>query len=319
MKGQQPSKSGMGVVRGRFAPSPTGALHLGHAQTLLLGWLQIRALGGLFVLRIEDIDTARNRPGAIENIYRDMEWLGFDWDEGPKCGGPCSSYLQSERTAIYEDAIRRLADRTYPCSCSRKDVREAAGAPHSGEIAYPGTCSQGPARAGVPTSTRVRVPSGSVAWHDLCLGAMSEDPAEICGDFIIRAKDNTHVYQLACVADDIDMGITHLLRGEDLVSSTSRQLLLYRWLGGAAPLFAHTPLRRDEDGQRLAKRRGSPSIHELRLAGEDPRALLGRLARDLGMLTDATPCSPLELVEPFTSTWSTLLNTAPFDPQPIPD
>jgi len=148
---------------------------------------------------------------------------------------------------------------------------------------------------------------------------MSEDPAEICGDFIIRAKDNTHVYQLACVADDIDMGITHLLRGEDLVSSTSRQLLLYRWLGGAAPLFAHTPLRRDEDGQRLAKRRGSPSIHELRLAGEDPRALLGRLARDLGMLTDATPCSPLELVEPFTSTWSTLLNTAPFDPQPIPD
>jgi glutamyl-tRNA synthetase len=319
MKGQQASKDGTRTLRGRFAPSPTGALHLGHAQTLLLGWLQIRALGGLFVLRIEDIDTARNRPGAIENIYRDMEWLGFDWDEGPKCGGPCSSYLQSERTELYEQAIQRLKERTYPCSCSRKDVREAAGAPHIVEIAYPGTCSQGTGRTVVPTSTRVQVPPGQVAWHDLCLGPKSEDPSEICGDFIVRAKDGAHVYQLACVADDIDMGITHVLRGEDLVSSTSRQLLLYRWLASKTPLFAHTPLRRDEEGQRLAKRRGSPSLHELRHTGEKPRDLLGRLARDLGLLPEATPCSPSELLGPFTSAWASLLGGSTFDPDRVPD
>lgn len=308
LKGEQTSKGETSWVRGRFAPSPTGYLHLGHAQTLLLGWLQVRALGGQFILRIEDIDTARNRPGAIDAIYRDMEWLGFDWDEGPGCGGPCDSYLQSERTELYNHALEKLTGRVYLCSCSRRDVREAAGAPHGGEITYPGTCRHGPTRPEAPTSMRVQVPSAQVLWNDLCLGACSEDPSQICGDFIVRAKDGSHVYQLACVVDDIDMGITHVLRGEDLVSSTSRQILLYQWLGANIPRFAHTPLRRDELGQRLAKRRDSPSVQDLRLAGKQAGALIGDLAHDLGILSEPAPCSPADLLEPFATTWPSLLS-----------
>ena len=303
MKGQVASSRNNGQIRGRFAPSPTGPLHLGHAQTLLLGWLQIRALGGRFVLRIEDLDTARNRPGAVEAIYRDMEWLGFDWDEGPGCGGPSATYLQSQRTFGYERALERLAEHTYPCSCSRKDVRSAAGAPHGGEIAYPGTCRDAPSRRDAATSLRVRVPLGEVAWYDLCLREQSEDPSQLCGDFIVRAKDGSHVYQLACVVDDIDMGITHVLRGEDLASSTARQILLYRWLGAPEPMFAHSPLRRDEDGQRLAKRRGSASLHDLREAGSAPKVVIGQLAHDLGILPEAAPCWPADLVEAFSDAW----------------
>jgi len=295
-------------VRGRFAPSPSGALHLGHAQTLLLGWLQVRALGGRFVLRIEDIDTARNRPGATEAIYRDMEWLGFDWDEGPGVGGPAASYLQSERLDLYDRCLERLAERVYPCSCSRKDVREAAAAPHGGELVYPGTCRQGPTRPEAPTSLRSRVPEGQVSWDDLVLGPRSEDPSQICGDFITRSKDHSHVYQLACVADDIAMGITHVLRGEDLVSSTSRQILLYRWLDAEVPLFAHTPLRRDEGGERLAKRRGSPSLGQLREDGEDPALLVGALAHDLGILDSPERALPEQLVEAFAATFPGLLS-----------
>ena len=308
LKGEQASKGETSLVRGRFAPSPTGPLHLGHAQTLLLGWLQVRVLGGRFILRIEDIDTARNRPGAIDAIYRDMEWLGFDWDEGPGCGGPCHSYLQSERTELYDQALEKLARRTYLCSCSRKDVREAAGAPHGGEIAYPGTCRYGPGRPESPTSLRVQVPAGQVLWNDLFLGACSEDPSLICGDFIVRAKDSSHVYQLACVVDDIDMGVTHVLRGEDLVSSTSRQILIHQWLGQEVPCFAHTPLRRDEQGQRLAKRRDSPSVHDLRLAGQEASAIIGILAHDLGILPEATSCRPSELLEAFAATWPSLVS-----------
>lgn len=294
-------------MRGRFAPSPTGALHLGHAQSLLLGWLQVRALGGRFVLRIEDIDRARNQRGATEAILRDMEWLGFDWDEGPGVGGPAGSYLQSERGELYERCLERLAGRAYPCSCSRKDVREAAGAPHGGELAYPGTCRDGPGRAGALTSLRLRVPEGQVCWDDLYLGPQSEDPSTICGDFIIRSKDGSHVYQLACVADDIAMGITHVLRGEDLHSSTSRQILLYRWLEAEVPLFAHTPLRRDEGGERLAKRRGSPSLGELRAAGEDPQSLVAALAADLGIAERLGRARPEQLIEPFTASFPALL------------
>lgn len=294
-------------MRGRFAPSPTGPLHLGHAQTLLLGWLQVRALGGRFVLRIEDIDTARNRPGATEAIYRDMEWLGFDWDEGPGAGGPAVPYVQSERLSLYDRCLERLAERAYPCSCSRKDVRAAAAAPHGGELVYPGTCRTGPTRPHVPTSLRLRVPAGQVAWDDLSLGPRSEDPSQICGDFITRGKDGSHVYQLACVADDIAMGITHVLRGEDLAGSTSRQILLYRWLDAEVPLFAHTPLRRDEGGERLAKRRGSPSLAQLREEGEDPALLVGTLAHDLGILDQQQRALPEQLVEPFRAAWPGLL------------
>jgi len=310
-KGEQVRPGEVRPVRGRFAPSPTGALHLGHAQTLLLGWLQIRALGGSFVLRIEDIDTARNRAGAIEAIYRDMEWLGFDWDEGPLVGGPAGSYLQSERNELYDRCLEQLAEQCYPCSCSRADVREAAGAPEGGEIVYPGTCRSAPGRPGAPTSQRLRVPVGDLSWHDLCLGLQCDDPSQLCGDFIVRGKGGTHVYQLACVADDIAMGITHVLRGEDLLSSTSRQILLYRGLDADVPLFAHTPLRRDEDGQRLAKRRGSPALAALRADGAEPRLVVGGLAADLGILDSVQGAAPAELIEPFRAAFPGLVRRDP--------
>jgi len=310
-KGQQVRPGELRPIRGRFAPSPTGALHLGHAQTLLLGWLQVRALGGSFVLRIEDIDAGRNRPGAVEAIYRDMEWLGFDWDEGPMAGGAVGPYLQSERSELYDRCLEVLAERCYPCSCSRKDVRSAVGAPGGGEIAYPGTCRSGPGRSGAPTSQRLRVPAGQVSWDDLCLGLQGDDPSQLCGDFIVRAKDGSHVYQLACVADDIAMGITHVLRGADLLSSTSRQILLYHGLDAEVPLFAHTPLRRDEEGRRLAKRRGSPPLAALREDGTDPLQLVGSLAAELGILERAQSASPADLVESFRSVFPSLLRSAP--------
>jgi glutamyl-tRNA synthetase len=275
---------------------------------MLLAWLQIRAMRGRFVLRIENLDDARTRPGADDAILRDLGWLGFDWDEGPDVGGPHGPYRQSERSDLYEEALQRLraAGLVYPCSCSRKEVREAAGAPHGGESPYPGRCRDGPRRPGLPDSAlslRVRVPLGErVDWDDRMLGPRSQVPSLVCGDFIVRGKGGGHVYQLAVVADDIAMGVTHVLRGEDLAESTARQVLLWRWLGATPPLWAHAPLRRDEEGQRLAKRRGSPAVAALREAGEAPERVVGGLARDLGLIDDrsrggAAALRPSELVE----------------------
>jgi len=293
-------------MRGRFAPSPTGALHLGHAQTMLLCWLQVRAAGGALVMRIEDVDRARSRAGATEQILRDLDWLGFDWDEGPDVGGPFGPYVQSERADRYDAALARLADRTFPCTCSRKEVRAAArvSPEHRGEVAYPGTCRAAPSHDdGRASSLRARVDPGEVGWRDGVLGERSERPSEVCGDFIVRAKNGDHVYQVACVVDDVEMDITHVLRGADLVDSTGRQLLLYRWLGADAPEFTHVPLRLDGAGERLAKSRGSPPLAELREAGEAPDSVIGRLANDVGLTPAAVPCRPRDLVDAFAAWW----------------
>ncbi len=291
--------------RGRFAPSPSGLLHLGHAQTMLLCWLQMRALGGTVVLRVEDVDSARSRPAADRALHEDLAWLGFDWDEGPDVGGPWAPYRQSERSERYEEALDRLRERSFGCSCSRKEVR--ALSPGGGELRYTGTCRSGPTHPERPRSIRLRVEPGLVRWTDLCVGPRTEDPSTVCGDFILRAKNGDFAYQLACVVDDIAMGITHVLRGEDLLNSTGRQLLLYRWLGGAAPLFAHVPLRRDEQGQRLAKSRGSPPIAALRDAGEDPRLVLGRMAADVGLVPSVEAVAPGALLDPFRRVFPNLL------------
>ncbi len=256
---------------------------------MLLCWLQVRAAGGELVMRIEDVDVARTRPGAADAILEDLAWLGFDWDE---------TYVQTERFGRYEAALERLAGRTYRCTCSRKEIRLAAGVPadHRGEVTYPGTCRTAPSHPdGRPASLRVRTEGVRVAWEDRVAGAQADVP----GDFIVRAKNLDHVYQLACVVDDIEMGITHVLRGADLLDSTGRQLLLYRWLGATPPDFAHVPLRVDEEGERLAKSRGSPPLTDLRLAGADGAAVLGRIAADLGLRDDATAVAPGELVEAF--------------------
>lgn len=288
------------VAVGRFAPSPSGRLHLGHLQTLLLGWLQIRAAGGRFLLRIEDIDPSRTLAGGTDAILRDMEWLGFDWDEGPGVGGPAGSYLQSERLDLYRQACARLGDRVFPCTCSRKEVRRASVQHRpSGEWPYPGTCRQAPSHPGADEALRVRVEPQSLGWNDRWRGPCAQDPADVCGDFIVWTKAGWPTYQLAVVVDDIAMGITEVLRGEDLLVSTARQLLLYRWLGAPAPRFTHVPLRVDESGHKLAKSRGSAPLADLRAAGRDPRDVLGEIACDLGLLSQPTALAPGDLLEPF--------------------
>ena len=292
-------------MRGRFAPSPTGLLHLGHAQTMLLCWLQMRALGGRLVLRVEDVDSARCKAEADRALHEDLAWLGFDWDEGPDRGGPFAPYRQSERRDRHLAALEQLGERVFPCSCSRKEVR--ALSPGGGELRYRGTCREGPTHPGRPTSLRGRVDSEALRWLDLQSGPCEEDPSTVCGDFILRAKNGDIAYQLACVVDDIAMGITHVLRGEDLLSSTGRQLLLHRWLGAAPPTFAHVPLRRDPDGARLAKRRGSPPIAALREAGEEPSVVLGLVAADVGLLPPGEAANPSDLLPAFRRVHSNLL------------
>ncbi|MEE2829710.1 MAG: glutamate--tRNA ligase family protein [Myxococcota bacterium] len=306
---------GVSGVRGRFAPSPTGELHLGHAQTMLLCWLQVRSMGGVLVLRIEDVDRGRTRPGAEEGILRDLRWLGFDWDEGPDCGGPLGPYRQTECTERYLACLEQLAHRLFECTCTRKEIRLAAGVmeDHRGELRYPGTCRAAPAAAErSERSIRVRVDEEVLCWDDLWLGPCREDTGQVCGDFILRAKNGDFTYQLACVADDIAEGITHVLRGEDLVDSTGRQILLHRWLGSdAPPLFAHTPLRKDGKGIRLAKSRGSPGLGVLREAGEDPRLLLAELAHGLGLVDEpGLALTPAELIPSFSERMPQLVRSA---------
>jgi glutamyl-tRNA synthetase len=262
---------------------------------MLLGWLQVRRLGGQFVLRIEDIDSSRVRPGSEASILRDLAWLGFDWDEGPDVGGPHGPYRQSDCLDRYRAAVEQLRDRVFSCSCSRKEIRAAVGA-QAGEIAYPGTCREGPLHPGRALSLRFRVEPEELHWQDLETGPCSEDPSVVCGDFMLLGKDGGPVYQLACVVDDIEQQITHVLRGDDIAASTGRQLLLYQALGAAPPRFAHVPLLRDEDGQRLAKRRGSPPIEELREAGRDPRVVIGELAASCGLIPESRPVSLGELL-----------------------
>ena len=301
-------------MRGRFAPSPTGELHLGNARTALLAWLQARSAGGRFVLRVEDLDRGRVRPGYREAQLADLCWLGLDWDEGPDVGGPCAPYLQSQRTAGYTQALRRLAaaGRLYACTCSRKDVAAAASAPHADDDEgprYPGRCAQravGPADVerttlpdGTPAALRLRVPEREVRFHDAVQGACVFRPADETGDFVVRRKDGAAAYQLAVVVDDDAMRITHVLRGADLLASTARQLLLYDALGLQAPAWAHVPLLLGPDGVRLAKRHGAVTLRELRERGAAPEVLVGWLAASCGLAEPGEAVSPRELVGRF--------------------
>ena len=270
-------------IVGRLAPSPTGALHLGHARTFLIAWLAARADEGKVVLRVEDLDASRARAGAIRGAIDDLRWLGLDWDEGPS--------VQSERMEDYGRTLGRLiaAEQVYPCTCTRADIARAASAPHATEegLSYPGTCagrSAAEARSlgDRPFAWRFRVPGGPIAWDDLVLGTTSIDPATSGGDFVVARSTGQISYQLAVVHDDAAQGVTQVLRGDDLVPSTPRQILLYRALGWAEPAFGHVPLAVDEEGRRLAKRDGSLKLATLRDAGADPRRLIGCLAMACG-------------------------------------
>jgi glutamyl-tRNA synthetase len=296
--------------RGRYAPSPTGTTHLGNASTALLAWLSVRARGGAYVVRMEDLDRPRLVEGSAEGILRDLRWLGLDWDEGPDVGGPHAPYAQSERRSLYDEAFEtlRAAGLVYPCFCSRKDIQSAASAPQAlgDEAHYPGTCRD---LAGDEIATRVasgrahawrfRVdPSGIPSFNDVVRGRYEARPGSI-GDFVVRRADGVPAYQLAVVVDDIRMRITEVARGDDLLASTVRQLLLYRAFGASPPAFGHVPLLLGDDGVRLSKRHRGVTLRELRDAGETAEAVVGRLACRHGLRPTAAPVAARELVAGF--------------------
>ncbi len=268
------------LYRGRIAPSPTGYLHLGHARTFLAA--RERARGGTLVLRVEDLDASRCRPEYCAAIAEDLRWIGIEWQEGPDVGGRYGPYEQSRRD--YLPVWRRLRDLglIYPCTCSRRDVLCAISAPHpedhpeGDEPVYPGTCRHRLAEgrgiekpAGV--NWRYRVPDGEeIVFHDGRMGEMRAVAGRDFGDFLVWRKDDIPSYQLAVVADDAAMGITEVVRGEDLLQSTFRQILLHRALGFAAPAWYHCALVRDAEGRRLAKRHPALTLREMRSAGADP-------------------------------------------------
>jgi glutamyl-tRNA synthetase len=302
-------------VVGRLAPSPTGAQHVGNARTYLLAWLAARSAGGRVILRIEDLDVGRNKPGAVEQAIADLRWLGLDWDEGPDIGGPNHPYRQTDRLERYQAALDELKrrERVYPCICKRADLAELASAPHesTGEIAYPGRCAsrrvidaEALERSGVPFVWRFRVDPGEVRWVDERLGPQTADVAARGGDFPVQRSDGVPSYQLAVTVDDAAMGVTEVVRGDDLVISTFRQVELYRTLGWREPRFTHVPLVVDADGRRLAKRRGDTRMAVRRDRGDAPDDLVGRLAWSCGLIDRPEPCRPIELLERFD--WSLL-------------
>jgi glutamyl-tRNA synthetase len=294
--------------RGRYAPSPTGTTHFGNASTALLAWLSVRARGGRYVVRMEDLDRGRVVPGSAEGILEDLRWLGLDWDEGPDRGGPHGPYAQSERAAHYAAAFEtlRASGLVYPCFCSRKDILSAASAPQApgDETYYPGTCRE-LARddvaqriaSGRPHAWRFRVDRHALVPFTDRLHGRYEAPPESIGDFVVRRADGVPAYQLAVVVDDVAMKISEVVRGDDLLPSTVRQLLIYRALGASPPEFAHVPLLSGDDGARLSKRHRGTTLRELRDAGESAEAIVGRLAHRHGLRPTAAPIHPRELIE----------------------
>jgi len=282
-------------VRTRFAPSPTGDLHLGGAWTALASWALARAAGGVTVLRVEDIDTPRVVRGSAERIIADLTWLGLDWDEGADEGAHHheTPYTQSRRAVFYDDALARLraAGLTYECDCSRAEIARVASAPHAGEeLVYPGTCRDAPPDREMkrPPALRLRVPAGRViAFDDLLRGHVEQDVSRSVGDFVLRRGDGVYAYQLVVAVDDAAMNITHVVRADDLLASTPRQLLLMELLGhprADAPSYVHVPMVVASDGERLAKRTGAPTVRDLRGQGVSSEQIIGRLAHGLGLV-----------------------------------
>ena len=297
----------MSGLTGRFAPSPSGRLHLGNLACSLLAWLSAKSREGRIVLRIEDLDAARCPRVYAGQLEEDLLWLGLDWDEGGSRGGPHGPYYQSECGEIYTKSYKKLdaMGLVYPCFCSRAQLH-AASAPHTadGNVVYPGTCRDlTPAEIAQKSRVkapawRIRVPDEEVAFTDLCMGPHRENLLTGCGDFYLRRADGVFAYQLAVVVDDARMGVTEVVRGADLLSSTARQIYLYRLLGLTPPTFAHCPLLLDAGGRRLSKRDGDQSLENLRGRYTAPE-IIGKLAYLYGLQPEPAPCTPESLLPDF--------------------
>jgi glutamyl/glutaminyl-tRNA synthetase len=287
-----PDMSGNKNYRGRIAPSPTGLLHLGHAATFLTAYQRAAEANGLLVFRDEDLDPQRSRAEFAASMIEDLRWFGIDWQEGPDVGGPHAPYRQSKRREPYLAAWRALyrAGAIYPCTCSRRELAGVTQAPHENETdepLYPGTCryvtdtvTDRKSPAGV--NWRFRVPDGeTITFHDGRLGEVRYTAGRDFGDLVVWRRDDVPAYQLACVVDDAAMQITEVVRGEDLLKSTARQILLARALGVSSPAWFHCGLLLDELGQRLAKRHDALSLRALRESGRTPADLRATLAAAL--------------------------------------
>lgn len=310
---------------GRLAPSPTGALHLGNARTLMIAWLRARSQGGKVIFRMEDLDHPKDRPGAAAQAIEDLKWLGFDWDE---------EYVQSGRKDIYRKALESLGDLVYPCVCSRKDVESAQSAPHAGEqLYYAGTCrgrfkswaaakaflagtgdsgdSRCPGSSGASRMPcwRFKVPENTVvAFDDAFAGHCEQDVSSTLGDFPLARDEFGAGYTLACAVDDLLMGVTEVIRGDDLLPATPAQILLARALKNSGvrsfghsviASYCHVPLVVGKDGKRLAKRHGDTRIATYREAGKAPEELIGFLAASCGWAAKGERVTLADLVPRF--------------------
>lgn len=290
---------------GRFAPSPTGRMHLGNVFAALVSWLSVRSRGGRWILRIEDLDPQRSRREYAAMIEDDLHWLGLDWDEGGLAGrGPAGPYSQSLRCDIYEAALDRLkaTGLLYRCRCTRADIM-ATQAPHQsdGRIIYAGTCRPDvlpqPWRAdGVPGAIRLAVPDCDISFTDRICGDTTVNLARHCGDFVVKRADGAWSYQLAVTVDDEMMGVTEIVRGNDLLLSVAQQNYLRQLLGYRPVEYAHLPLLCNTAGQRLSKRDGAMSMEALRRRHTAPE-IIGYLAGLLGLSHDGAPRTAASLVE----------------------
>ena len=280
--------------RGRYAPSPSGALHRGNLRTALVSWLEARLAGGAWLLRIDDLDTPRLVAGAELQILDDLRWLGLNWD-GPLC-------RQSERRGLYNSVLTawRRAGLLYPCRCSRRLLADVS-APHGALNVYPGFCrgrqlGWGPEQGRLP-SWRLRLGDGELRWSERLAAAGVLDGPSAVGDVVLRRADGFIAYHLATAIDELDLGITEVVRGQDLWSSTAAQVAVLRQLGAPPPRYAHVPLWRDAAGQRLSKREGSEGLAGYRARGWDGPAVIGDLAASLDLVAAGERLSADELLE----------------------
>ena len=318
-----PSMMNSKTPRGRLAPSPTGAQHLGNARTFLVAWLVNRADNGHLTLRIEDLDTPRTKSWANAQAIEDLQWLGLDWDD--------VAPLQSGNTDRYEAILKTLRDQEllYPCTCSRSEIEATASAPHEATldgIVYPGSCASrsvgdaiGLEASGIKFAWRFRMPNQISEWVDDFYGPQSLDARKLLGDFIVARNYGPVAYQLAVVVDDHDQGINQVVRGGDLIYSTYRQLAIYRALNWSEPNWLHVPLVVGSDGKRLAKRHGDTRLSRWRDQGVKPQVLLGHLACSLKLIDSPQPLSAAELLELSKSNpkWWRTIPSEPWTPPAI--